>query len=169
MTSLYAKDLTSFRTPNTLEFAYIGVAADLQLPEMCEKISPNALHRVRKPNLARSHCYYYLAVNSADLSWCDKVEPIPYGAGVMNWLDPERCRYQAGRLIQLKKPFPFDFDHQALLRELGFSESDLTANNVENDRLAWKRFYQAITREKQRASFVERLQKLPDFSNMERA
>lgn len=169
VSSVVAKDLTSFRKPNQLEFAYIGVAADLQLPEMCEKISPNALHRVRKPNLARSHCYYYLAVNSADLSWCDKVTPIPYGAGVMNWLDPERCRYQAGRLIQLKKPFPFDFDHEHLLRELGYSESDLTPRYVASGTVAWKRFYQTISSGKQREGFLERLQKLPDFSNMERA
>lgn len=167
-----AQTLTDFREPNPLELVYLGLAADLVDPGLCERISPNALHRVRKPALVRSRCFYYLAVNSGELKWCDRVEPIPVGAGVMNWLDPERCRYQAGRLLETGQRFPVPFDPSLLFAQLGLTEADVSGRFGREEAPDWAGFYRFVANTDNReahADFRRRLQSLPDFSRSEPA
>lgn len=167
-----AQTLTEFREPNPLELVYVGLAADLADPGFCERISPNALHRVRKPTLVRSRCFYYLALNSADLKWCDRVEPIPVGAGVMNWLDPERCRYQAGRLHETGQRFPVRFDKSLLFAQLAYEDAAVPDQYRGQGATDWEGFYRFLAdagNADAHAELRRRLADLPDFSQAERA
>jgi cytochrome oxidase Cu insertion factor (SCO1/SenC/PrrC family) len=165
-----AAGLQEFRAPNELEKAYLWLAAELGRPELCEKISPDALNRVRKPTIVRSHCYYYVALNTRDAALCASVEPVPVGAGVMNWLTPERCEVQIGRLQASEKPYVPAFQAAAALREMGYGPDDLarwTGKDGAIDGLAAFRTLSAPGTA--REDFVRRLDRLPDFSRVSRA
>lgn len=167
-----AQDLTSFRAPNDLELAYVGLAADLLEPSFCRRISPYALHRVRKPTLVRSRCFYYLAINSGDAEWCEDVRAIPAGVGVMNWLDPERCRYQVTRLADTNRRFPVRFDVEGVLRRAGYSGEELPRSFARGDQADWQGFYAYLLKEANDPAgraLRRRLAALPDFSSRERA
>jgi len=171
-TAAESSGLQAFRAPNQLELAYLGAAADLRDPSLCERISPNAMHRVRKPTLTRSRCYYYLALNTGDLAWCDQVDPVPVEAGVMNWLDPERCRFQAGRIVATRQGFSVPFAHDILLSALGYTEADVDAQYKRNGAVDWAGFYAFVAFQEHpgaRADFRARMAQLPDFSRSERA
>ncbi len=166
-----AEQLTDFRAPNDLETAYIGAAARLQEPSLCYRVSTKALYRIRKASLVRSRCFYYVALNTGTLSWCDEVQPIPVGASLMNWLEPERCRLQVRRLRK-NANYRVNFDHKLLLTEMGYSPLDVPDQFLHEGKTDWRGFFEYLASHEDRvasSAFVKRLSKLPNFNDVERA
>ncbi len=164
--------LQEFRQPNALEKAYFGIAADLRLPELCAKISGDALNRVRKPTLVRSQCYYYVALNTRDTSHCTSVEPIPVGVGVMNWLTPERCELQVIRLQASDKPYLPSFDFRVVIDAMGYTATELDPWLNTDGRADWKSVSKAFASSEgtdRHRDFLRRLAALPDFNKVSRA
>lgn len=165
-----AESLTDFRKPSDLETAYIGAAAQLVEPALCEKISEKALYRGRKPILARSRCFYYIAINTGMLNWCDKVTEVPVALGMMNWLEPKRCRFQVKR-IRGNRVYKTEFDRAVLFEALGYKAADVPASFKSGDRVDWSAFFDFIVARRDPEAnriFSARLEKLPDLSVVER-
>ncbi len=165
-----AGELTDFRKPNDLETAYIGVAAKLLEPNFCYKISDKAIYLGRKPMLARSRCFYYVAINTGVLNWCREVKETPIELGLINWLDPTRCRFQVERL-RGKKEFKVPFDQAALLQAMDYKEQTVSEAFREQDKIDWSAFFDFISSKRQSEiskEFYSRIEKLPDFRTVKR-
>ncbi len=78
-----SRHITAGRQANELEFAYSYFASDMKMPEICEKIAPDAyLAAALNPrglqiSYTRSDCYFHLALATRDKSHCSKVAPKP--------------------------------------------------------------------------------------------
>lgn len=162
------RTLQTFRAPLPLEEAYVGLAADLDKPELCARISPDALNRVRKPVLTRALCYYHVAVAEGDTRWCDEVSEIPLSAGLMSWLDADRCRYQVGELASAAVRPRRPIDYAALFPALGYGDDEAPASAVNAaGAVDWRAAYVAIQSGADvaaAATFFERLDAAPDFA-----
>ena len=166
-----AEDLTKFRKPNELETAYIGTAAQLAEPSLCDKISEKALYLGRKPMLARSRCYYYVTLNTGDLNWCREVREVPIELGLMNWLDERRCLFQVqhSKSTRLQK---VTFDYPAMMQTLGYSEKSVPEKFRKSNRVDWVSYFAYLAEQsnsKASQDFYERLKHVPDFNTHERS
>lgn len=156
--SAEAQGLENFRAPNSLESAYVGVAAALNEPSLCARISPIAMNRVRKPSLTRSLCFYHAALAASDVRLCADVLSVPLETGMMTWLSPERCRLQVEGLRGSKRPAPPASHLDAFFNALGYD----SGAGADPD---WKAFF-----DRQRsdpallAELKKRLAEAPDFS-----
>ncbi len=145
-----AQELTDFRQPTDIEKAYVALASAMKDASICAKISPMALHRVRKPILTRTRCYYYLALNTQDTRWCRDAREIPASAGMMSWLDPVES------LGKTPRKYPVAFDAKGFLKTLGYDPSKDRYKDLINP-----------DNHKLHAEFRNRLAKLPDFTAKE--
>ena len=79
LTALATPSVAGERRPNEIEAAYVALAGELYMPELCEKISPRAVSRSGfggKPHqisYTRSDCYLNLALASREVEFCGKV------------------------------------------------------------------------------------------------
>lgn len=165
-----AGELTEFRKPNELETAYIGAASKLVEPNLCHKISDKAVYLGRKPMLARSRCFYYVAINTGVLNWCKEVKETPIELGLMNWLDPQRCRFQVERL-RGKKDFKVSFDQATLLQAMDYKKETVPEAFRGQDKTDWSAFFDSISSNRQSEiskEFFSRIERLPDFRTVKR-
>ena len=164
--SASAEKLTDFRKPNELETAYIGAAAQLAEPSLCDKISDHALYLGRKPMLARSRCYYYVTLNTGELDWCREVREVPVELGMINWLDEKRCLFQvqhskSGHLQKVK------FDYLTMMRAMGYSAQGVPDQFKKSGRVDWISYFKYMASQSNpevSKEFYERLQVVPDFN-----
>jgi len=170
VSSVIAGELTDFRKPNELETAYIGAASQLLEPNLCYKISDKAVYLGRKPMLARSRCFYYVALNTGVLNWCREVKETPIELGLMNWLDPKRCRFQVERK-RGNSDFKVPFDHAALLQAMGYDEQTVPEAFRDQEKIDWPAFFDSLSSKRQSEigkEFYSRFEKLPDFRSVKR-
>jgi len=167
--SVSAQNLADFRQPNELEEAYIGAAAQLMKPNLCYKISNKAVYLGRKPMLARSRCFYYVALNTGVLNWCREVRETPIELGLMNWLDPRRCRFQVER--KRGKDFKVPFDQATMLKAMDYKEETVPEAFRGKEKIDWSAFFDSFSSQPQAEigkEFYSRLEKLPDFRIVKR-
>ena len=155
-TALLAED----RTANQIEVAYAFVAAELRLPELCEKISPNAYEADRsKPAgqqiaYTRSKCFNWLAEATGDPSYCTKVREKDHSFLSGYNMAPKPCQV---RLRDGEKYNTIGGDAAIVLRLLGFGEKEL--NKTES-----KTWQEMLYSKELNSEIKARSQLLPDFS-----
>lgn len=72
-----ANDRNGGRKPNKFEHAYLVISRDLKTPELCYKISPDAIDRGRGTiSRVRSECFYNVATSTGNLDLCQEVKPL---------------------------------------------------------------------------------------------
>lgn len=154
-----AQSLEKFRAPTDIESAYVGVAAALKDPELCSRISPAALNRVRKPVLTRSLCYYHVALATQSPDYCSEAAPVPSETGMMAWLDPERCAHQVDVLSKVQRARTPPTNLDAFFTALGYSEGDAEPHG-------WLGFLDATIADPSALEELKnRLKTAPDFSD----
>jgi hypothetical protein len=167
-----ARDLTNFRKPNALERGYVAVAIRLHDATLCQKVSPKALTAVDDDvKLLRSDCFARVAVATRSERWCEEVQPAPAQTEPRTVLDPERCRADVKRLDADAKDAAPAFDHETLLRALGYKDSDLAPFRSGASRTSWERLYEQVVVSRNRVphrDFLGRLAQLPDFTTTDR-
>jgi hypothetical protein len=99
------RDRRRLRPQNELEVLYEDAALESSDPSLCEKISPNAYCALSSKNprgfqviAPRSDCFYGLALNSQNPSWCKRVYPISTPQLDGSGYDANRCREQMKKL-----------------------------------------------------------------------
>lgn len=149
------------RQPKPLEHAYIGFALDLEDHNVCQKISPRALERApfNSPGTqvyySRSACFLYLAHRTLNPYFCREVRQAKSGflqSG--SHFSREKCE----ALVKSGQPFraSMGFDHELILRAMGYTEADLKDGS-------WSDFYHGFWRRND-GSMQHRVKNLPDFA-----
>ena len=155
----HAQSLEEFRGPSALESAYVGVAAALEEPALCSRISPIALNRVRKPALTRSLCFYHVALATDAAELCADVQAIPTETGMMTWLDPMRCQQHVHALADVQQPVPRPTHLDEFFEALGYQDiPDTKPGQI-------GLFNDILSNPARKHDLIERLSSAPDFSN----
>jgi ankyrin repeat protein len=113
------------REANRFEFAYSYLASDLEMPEVCEKISSRSYLTGGvygpdnfKSSYTRSDCYEHVALVTRDPKYCDQVVPRSrFPLGSIN--DPQTCREEVARGERL---YSHGGDFDLLMDQMGFPE-----------------------------------------------
>ena len=149
------------RAPTPLERAYVGFALDQENHEICSKISPRSLERASfnspgtRKYYTRSACFLYLAHRTLNSYLCQEVREAKGGflrSG--KYFSRENCE----NLVKSGKPqrASMGFDHEIILRALGYTEVDLNEQDLIE-------FYHGFQRRND-GSLQHRINDLPDFS-----
>lgn len=152
------------RRYNDLEWIYYAIAFNSGNPEMCYKISPNALDALYfspahlSSEYLRSECFFNVAVVSHNQSLCGEVKAMS-SAGSYN--------YSEGNCIKAVTNNEdvgdgATFDVNILLKEMGVAKEELIKSGVsENDIDLLYLFNGKVNMP---TWFKEKLNSLPDFS-----
>jgi len=111
------------RPANSFENSYSYFAAELNLPELCEKISPHAnFSGWSSTAYTRSECYYNLALTTGDASYCRLV--VPRSALFLDGstLAEGPCRNDVAKGYKLNSS---GGEVQLFMRFMGFRDEDL--------------------------------------------
>jgi hypothetical protein len=159
--------LATTRAPTIFEMAYGGLAVHLNLPELCEKISPDAVehgpifgHPQLRIRYVQSECFYNLAMTRRDATLCARVRTISTLWRDGSGRDEFWCRndLRAG-----KDGAPEYYAPGVLLDAMGFSDSEI--RHAFPDHPAPDRSYDFLyVDDSQREAIKARLARLPDFS-----
>ena len=160
---------TDTRAPYPLEKAYTAMVQDGYSPELCAKISPQAINRAAfnssgtQVYFERSACYFYAAATELNTIYCRQVREAE--AWLLNGDYFAMSEWPSTRWAGMAWRSTTGFDHEALLRAAGFNEQDL-ADNVPaaNPETAWVELYYSFKKSND-GSLQHRLKQLPDFSN----
>jgi hypothetical protein len=125
------------REPTRLETALVGLALDLESPEVCAKISPSAFSRApfnspgTRTSYERSRCFFYVATRTLDGSLCGEVRQAGSRRSGGHF-SAETCTAEiaGGRRYTAN----LGFDIELVLRALGYTEADVPEGD-------WVRFY----------------------------
>ena len=165
---LYSEDVGAKedRKANEFEFTYSYLASDLELPEICEKISPNAFltagfnPRGYQISYTKSDCYDNLALKTGNSDYCTHV--IEKKAFFLDGdeLTEKRCRERLESGTELNRG---GGDFELILRFSGYQDGDLRQINAVGDEytIDWIDFWFIALGDQQ---FKDRALLLPDFS-----
>jgi hypothetical protein len=149
------------RAPKLLERAYVGLAMDMEDHAVCKKISPRALERApfnsfgTQVYYTRSACFFYLAARTLNPYLCGEVKEAKGGLFTSgSYFSAASCERLVGQGHSMVAQFPFD--HELVLRALGYTDADLRDEG-------WTEFYYGFQRDND-GSLQHRLKNLPDFS-----
>ena len=151
------------------ESGYAYLALTLNAPELCERISPQAVEhgpifgdRDKRIRYLQSICFYDLAIHRGDPSLCARVRTIsrPFrdGSGISEAL----CR---GRASAGRSSMGGNYGTGILLGVMGFNDDAIRA--VYPDHPAPDRSYDFLSRltfGRERVDLTPRIGRLPDFS-----
>ena len=152
------------RSPTPLERAYVGFALDQGNHEICRKISPRSLERASfnspgtRKYYTRSACFLYLAHRTLNSYLCQEVrEAKGWFLRSGKYFSRENCEnlVKSGNSQRAN----MGFDHEVILRALGYTEVDLGEQD-------WLEFYHGFRRRND-GSLQHRIKDLPDFSTDE--
>jgi hypothetical protein len=159
--------LAKTHAPTIFEMAYGGLAVHLNIPELCEKISPEAVehgpifgHPQLQVRYVQSECFYNLAIKRRDATLCARVRTIGTVWRDGSGRDEFWCRndLRAG-----KDASPEYYAPGVLLNAMGFSDGEI--RRLFPDHPAPDRSYDFLYRDaSQREAIKARLAQLPDFS-----
>ena len=163
------------RPPNEHELFYTAVAESFADPDLCKKISPNALEE-SGPDLGslewrvyqqRSACYFYAALKIKNVQLCDSVRRIITLPSNASFISRANCR----EIIEKKNgqfgfgPITYFRDLEKLLKEMGYRDKDrYTAEYSDhsvNDPV--HRFYQSV---KGTEEFKSKIAGLPSYNEV---
>lgn len=123
-----APDDQGGRKANSLEFAYTYFAADRWMPEICEKISPEAYlaaargGRGYQISYTRSECYYNLALEARYAEYCTHVVPKPSRFLDGRAMTEEACRAEVAKGSGLNS---VGGDYTLVARFLGLTDAEV--------------------------------------------
>lgn len=152
------------RSPTPLERAYVGFALDQGNHEICRKISPRSLERASfnspgtRKYYTRSACFLYVAHLTLNSYLCQEVrEAKGWFLRSGKYFSRENCEnlVKSGNSQRAN----MGFDHEVILRALGYTEVDLGEQD-------WLEFYHGFRRRND-GSLQHRIKDLPDFSTDE--
>ena len=155
---------TETRSPTPLERAYVGFALDQGNHEICRKISPRSLERASfnspgtRKYYTRSACFLYVAHLTLNSYLCQEVrEAKGWFLRSGKYFSRENCEnlVKSGNSQRAN----MGFDHEVILRALGYTEVDLGEQD-------WLEFYHGFRRRND-GSLQHRIKDLPDFSTDE--
>jgi hypothetical protein len=152
------------REPNDLEWAYYGVSFDSKSPELCYKISPEAVGSAMFSSPGnqiyywRSQCLFYLAITTGDKSLCNEVKSVstPYLDG--SNISRDNCIASVGNPNAFA--YGASFNAEKFIKALGYKDEAIPAK-YKKDVIDYNDFYLDI---RHSADFQRRFIKLPDFS-----
>jgi hypothetical protein len=161
---------TPYTETNAFEFSYRAIAEDLNLADLCYKISPNAVaYDWFKPTSERSYCFYKIAIQTHNVNLCREVKSTHYGKEITQ----ASCKTAVAKAAKTRKAekrgdihytssSTGEYDAERILRLLGYTDDDVMKlgpdTRVGND------YFGLYLVEREKPEFLSKLSTLPDFS-----
>ena len=154
------------REPNDFEWDYYGVSIDLKSPELCYKISPEAVSNTmfsrpgNQISYWRYECLFYLALITGDKDLCCEVRSVntPYLDG--SNISKDNCIASVGNPNAFI-PNGSVSNAERFLKKLGYKDEEIPAKYRISGENGYFQFYYDIRHSE---DFRKRFYKLPDFS-----
>lgn len=160
----------SGRTANEFEFVYSYLAAQMQTPEICEKIHPGAYSTAPfnpvgyQVKYAKSECYYHLALSTGESAYCSKVIPASHRYLDGSRRSSEECEAGVAAGGGLNSG---GGDTELILRHLGYPDEQVDSTPYAERCFRYAGMMDGIFWGDPPSEFRNRTQFLPDFSTDE--